>query len=74
MGKNSDLENVNNPQSDLSGYSYHVPEEIKYVWNIELDLLQKLLDVCEKHHLKIWAYGGTLLGAVRHQGCTYGQG
>lgn len=68
MVENSDLENVNNHQGGLTEYSYHVSEEIKHVWDVELDLLQKLLDVCEKHHLKIWAYGGTLLGAVRHQG------
>ena len=47
---------------------YEVSADIKKVWAIEMELLKKLLEVCEKHHLKIWAEGGTLLGAVRHKG------
>ena len=31
-------------------------------------MLLKLLDVCKKHGLKIWADSGTLLGAVREHG------
>ncbi len=33
-----------------------------------LTLTRRLLDVCQRHHLSIWADGGTLLGAVRHKG------
>lgn len=33
-----------------------------------LDLLGKLLDVCRRHGLQVWANGGTMLGAVRHGG------
>ena len=47
---------------------YTIPAEMKKVWKVQMDLLRKLLDVCEKHHLKIWADGGTLLGAVRDHG------
>lgn len=47
---------------------YTIPTEMKKVWEVQMDLLKKLLDVCEKHHLKIWADGGTLLGTVREQG------
>lgn len=47
---------------------YYISAEMKKVWSVEMDLLKKLLEVCEKHHLKIWAEGGTLLGAVREKG------
>ena len=47
---------------------YTIPAEMKKVWKVQMDLLKKLLDVCEKHHLKIWADGGTMLGAVRDHG------
>lgn len=38
------------------------------VWACELDIAKKILTVCEKYNLKIWAEGGTMLGAVRHKG------
>lgn len=47
---------------------YLVSSKMKKVWNIELLLADKLLDVCKKHNLQIWADGGTMLGAVRHNG------
>ena len=45
-----------------------VTTETKKLWAVEMDLAKKLLEVCKKHNLKIWADGGTLLGAVRHKG------
>lgn len=47
---------------------YEVSTEIKKVWAVELDLLAKFTDVCERHGLKYFADAGTLLGAVRHKG------
>lgn len=47
---------------------YNISEEMKTLWAVELKLLKKLLDVCKKNDLKIWADSGTLLGAVRHHG------
>ena len=47
---------------------YLVSEKMKKVWNIEIKLLTKLLEVCEKYNLKIWADAGTLIGAVREKG------
>ncbi len=47
---------------------YPVSREMKEVWAVELDLLVRLLDVCRRHDIPIFASGGTMLGAVRHQG------
>lgn len=48
--------------------SYLFSSEMEAVRSIQLDLLKKLLLVCEKYDLKIWASSGTLLGAVRERG------
>ena len=45
-----------------------VSAEMKKVWAVQIDLLKKLLQVCEKHNLKVFADGGTLLGTIRHKG------
>ncbi len=47
---------------------YYISAEMKKVWAVEMELLKKLLEVCKKHNFKIWAEGGTLLGAVREHG------
>ena len=45
-----------------------VTTERKKLWAIELDLLLKLDSVCKAHGLKYWLSGGSLLGAIRHNG------
>lgn len=47
---------------------YLVSAHMKKVWAVQLELLKKLLEVCDKYQLKIWADGGTLLGTIRHKG------
>lgn len=47
---------------------YVVSADMKKIWAVQLDLLQLFIHVCEKHHLRYYAEGGTLLGAVRHGG------
>lgn len=47
---------------------YTVTEKSKKVWAIEIDLLNNLLDVCKKYNIKVYAFAGTILGAVRHKG------
>lgn len=47
---------------------YYISLEMKKVWAVELDLFCELLNVCKKHNIKVFAEGGTLLGAVRHKG------
>lgn len=45
-----------------------VTAETKKLWAVEIDLANKLFEVCDKYNLKVWAAAGTLLGAVRHKG------
>ena len=45
-----------------------VTAEMKKIWQVQLTLLDKLLEVCEKHGLKVWGDGGTMLGTVREHG------
>ena len=47
---------------------YHVTKKMKEVWAIELDLLSELDRVCRKYNITYFADGGTILGAIRHQG------
>ncbi len=42
--------------------------ELKKLQTIELDMLKKTVEICERHGIPYYALGGTLLGAVRHQG------
>ena len=49
-------------------YGYTITRQMKEVWAVELDLLNKLLEVCKKHNISVFASGGTMLGAVRHKG------
>lgn len=49
-------------------YGYEVSAKMKRIWAMELDIAKKFADVCERHGLKYWIMGGTLLGAVRHKG------
>lgn len=47
---------------------YLITKKQKKIWNIQIDLLMKLLEVCQKHNIKVFAVCGTLLGAIRHNG------
>jgi len=49
-------------------YGFEIPEMMKRAWAAEMEVLQVTIDVCEKNGLQYFADGGTLLGAVRHQG------
>lgn len=33
-----------------------------------LNILKVVIDICKRHELKYYVYGGTLLGAIRHKG------
>ncbi len=47
---------------------FTVSADMKKVWAVQLDLLDRFQEVCRRHRLKFFASGGTLLGAVRHKG------
>ncbi len=47
---------------------HYVEPQMKAAWAVMLDLLSELQRVCDKHGIVFWMDGGTLLGAVRHQG------
>lgn len=45
-----------------------ITRERKELWAILLDLLKEFIRICTKHDLKWFGLGGTILGAIRHQG------
>ena len=45
-----------------------VTEKRKKIWAVELDIYLKFAEVCKQHNLTFWVDGGTLLGAIRHNG------
>lgn len=45
-----------------------VSAETKAVWGVLLDMLEILMKVCEKHGLRFFMAGGSMLGAARHNG------
>ena len=47
---------------------YTITKQMKKVWAVELDLLNEFIQLCEHNDIKYYVIGGTLLGAVRHQG------
>ena len=47
---------------------YLITEEMKKVWQTELDILEEIMKICEKNDIKYYANGGTILGGIRHQG------
>lgn len=47
---------------------YTISKEMKEMWDIQMRMAKKVIEVCNKHGLRIWADSGTLLGAVREKG------
>lgn len=47
---------------------FYLDTTMKTLWASELELLQKVAEVCDKYGLKWYAAYGTLLGAIRHEG------
>lgn len=47
---------------------YELDPQLQALWQVQLDLLAKFIDVCQRHGLRCWVDSGTLLGAVRHKG------
>lgn len=47
---------------------FKVTRERKALWICQLNILKEILALCRKHDIKVFADGGTLLGAIRHGG------
>lgn len=47
---------------------FYLDSTMKTVWAAELEVLQQVAEVCDRHGLKWYAAYGTLLGAIRHEG------
>ena len=43
-------------------------EELHRLWAVEMDIMKEFARICEKHGLRWWATGGSMLGAIRHNG------
>ncbi len=41
---------------------------LKHLQEVQLMILKDFIDICEKHDLEYCAYGGTVIGAIRHEG------
>lgn len=59
---------VRNGLDEETRDGYVVTVKQKKIWNIQMMLLDKLLQVCDKNHIRCFAVWGTLLGVVRHGG------
>ncbi|MCI5873712.1 MAG: LicD family protein [Clostridiales bacterium] len=47
---------------------FEIDEMMKRAWTAQMEVLLVVDEVCQRHGLQYFAYAGTLLGAVRHQG------
>ncbi len=45
-----------------------VPMTLEELQQLEFEILKVFHTICEKHHLRYYLGGGTLIGAIRHQG------
>ena len=41
---------------------------LKKLHDVELEILKEFIRICNKHNLKYFAVGGTLIGTIRHKG------
>lgn len=47
---------------------FYLDTTMKTFWAASLEVLQKIAEVCDRHHLTWYVAYGTLLGAIRHEG------
>lgn len=43
-------------------------ETLKHLQNVEFMILKDFITLCEKYDIEYYSYGGTALGAIRHEG------
>ena len=59
---------VENIDRDEMRSGFLVTSHRKKLWNVQIGLVNEVARICKKHNIHWFAYGGTLLGAVRHKG------
>lgn len=47
---------------------FEISEMMKRAWAAQMEILETVIDICDRNGLQYFAHYGTLLGAVRHQG------
>lgn len=47
---------------------FYIPSLMKRAWAAQMEMLEELQKICEKHDIRYFAEWGTLLGTVRHGG------
>ncbi|MBQ6395901.1 MAG: LicD family protein [Atopobiaceae bacterium] len=55
-------------QENASAAPYTQDEALEKVHELGYSMLAELIAICERHHLRYYLIGGSLLGAVRHKG------
>lgn len=51
-----------------SNYEKKSDKQLDLLREVQFEILDEIVRICNKHNLKYFLIGGTLLGAVRHQG------
>lgn len=59
---------VKDLEHDEMRSGFLVSSHKKKLWNIQIGLINEFARICDKYHIKWFAYSGTLLGAARHKG------
>ncbi len=59
---------IENIDRDEMRNGFLVTSHRKKLWNVQLGLIKEFARICEKHNLRWFAIGGTLMGAARHKG------
>ena len=59
---------VENIDRDEMRSGFLVTSHRKKSWNVQIGLIKEFDRICQKHNLRWFAIGGTLLGAARHGG------
>lgn len=47
---------------------FFIESKMKRAWAAQIEVLMEIDKICERNGIEYFAYGGTLLGAVRHKG------
>ena len=47
---------------------FEVPSIMKHAWAAQIELMEEIREICDRHGIRFFADYGTLLGTVRHKG------